>query len=208
MFKGSQDNQDWLNRTGSHATRPLSNGSFSELPSWAKEPEEYFNTIKQQWESILEQLHRARETAHATKLKLKNTLPRQEYDRLIFKYEHEKTLLLELERSSGDYRALVRAAALNAFGTVYMLCADRILDVETKMKLEKEVKEILGRIPSDGIDNSRLNRSPEQILHETRRKNKQQRFKNSRDKRKGENGSVVWSDEKGGLLSTPKRGVT
>lgn len=205
MFKGTQDNNDWLKRTGSHATRPFANGRIDDLPPWAREPEEYYQSIKKQWDSILEQLHLARERVHDAKIRMRSSLPKIEYERINFKYEHDKRILLELEEKSKDYRMIARAAAKNSFGIVYKFCADRILDHETKTKLENEVQELLGRGETDRIEKGKEDLTKEQIHRIGLKTNRANKFKRYCDNKKGDRKTLVWSDEQGGRLSTPLR---
>jgi len=51
MFKNASDNLNFIARTASHATKPSHTGRINDIPSWAREPEEYYNSIRDQYRS-------------------------------------------------------------------------------------------------------------------------------------------------------------
>jgi len=55
-YKNASDLQDYQKRVGSHATKPSRTGRINDLPAWAKEPEEYYRSIRDQVQSLIDQL--------------------------------------------------------------------------------------------------------------------------------------------------------
>jgi hypothetical protein len=53
-YKRAMQNSMWINRTGSHATVPSATGRVDLMPPWAIEPEEYYNTLRGQYQKLVE----------------------------------------------------------------------------------------------------------------------------------------------------------
>jgi len=145
MFKNASDNLNFIARTASHATKPSRTGRINDIPSWAREPEEYYNSIRDQYRSLADQLAKAQASLTDVNEKLKATLPFKEYDHL---RQHKERLAARhslLQQQAGHYRALARAAGANAWGVVLYHVAQRLLPPEDFLVIEKEVQDILGR---------------------------------------------------------------
>ena len=180
-YKSTGDSKDWIERSGSHATRPSATGRIDDLPSWAKEPEEYFNSINQQWQSIKQQTEKTKKELSDVNFRLKQTLAFADYERLACKRDDLADRVNELQQRSHDYRELVRAAAQNAYGTVFFYVAEKVLDLETVWKIQEQTREILGRGFSAGIDAPRPPGYNKRKHRKDKLQDRRERFRDQRD---------------------------
>lgn len=199
MYKGASDKLSHINRVASHATKPHGNGRIDEIPSWAREPEEYYNSIKQQYESIGTRLYQAREKVISIKQKLKQKLPWEEFNRLNHQLSHAQPLLIDLEKEASHLRGLARAAARNAWGAVFYYCAELLLDKETFFKINDEAKLILAR-PMQEIAPGHAEKSNKERARLNRVGEMRKRRNKVHDRRPGQQTRVVWDDEAGGRV--------
>jgi hypothetical protein len=120
MYKSTQDQGDYFNRVASHATKPSRRGIIRDIPAWAKEPEEYYNSLLEQHDTLMTRLHDTRERVIWLRKQLKATLPFETYERLQHELDFATPLLVDLEQQSGLSRAAVRSAANNAWGRCFI----------------------------------------------------------------------------------------
>ena len=204
-YKGNQDSIDWIGRTGSHATRPLANGRIDLAPHEAK-PEDYYNTVKDQWQSLYKQLGETRERVAELKAKLQPRLPYKEFQHFKQQYDQSVELLNKLTCEQADYRLLARAAAHNAFGSVFIEVAKRVLDKKVFFQIFNDARKILGRDAWDGIpERKRDYASAEERNRMNRHDGLKERRKHFRENhRKLYGDTLVWSDEMGGKIGKQK----
>jgi hypothetical protein len=145
MYKSLHESHDHLKRIGSASTRPSRRGIIRDVPAWAKEPEEYYNSLLEQYDQMTDQLHDLRERVIWLKKQLKARLPFETFKQLKDELDFAGPRLSELEINVGQLRTITRAAAVNAWGTVFYKCAELILDRETFLRIDDQAKEILQR---------------------------------------------------------------
>jgi hypothetical protein len=143
MYKSTQDQGDYFNRVASHATKPSRRGIIRDIPAWAKEPEEYYNSLLEQHDTLMTRLHDTRERVIWLRKQLKATLPFETYERLQHELDFATPLLVDLEQQSGLSRAAVRSAANNAWGAVFYFLAAKQLPGEIFRALDKATQELL-----------------------------------------------------------------
>ncbi len=141
MFKTTQDNEDWLKRTGSHANRPFANGRIDDLPSWAQEPEEYFNSLRQQYEMKMDCI----KVAHKLVLELKTAKGTHPLKSVQQRYDVALSELATLQKEAQLLKQLAHGASTNAWGMVFYVCCKELLDRDLFAKIEQEVTTILRR---------------------------------------------------------------
>lgn len=195
MFKGASDKSTYLDRTASHSTKEWASGRIDAVPPFAQEAEDYYRSLRNQYDRVLDQLFKANEAVHNLKVRLRQTLPHEEYKRCQTRYDDLIATKLALEASLTNLRPMVRAAAQNAWGIVYWHVAQRILDVDTRIKIEEQVREFLQREPTDGIKRGSAELSENKRHSHTVRKNRKTRLNNLRMGRGGNLNVLVYSDE-------------
>ncbi len=201
MFKTAQDRQDFIGRVASHATKPHANGRVDDIPSWAIEPEHYYNTLKQQFEIARKQLDSETDLVQTLKFRLRTTMPRAEFERISAEHRRAADHMRKLQETTGELRSLLRAVAVNAWGSVYFYCAQRILPTELRIKLDNEVADLLGRqTPTDGIGKANSELSYEAKHRKMRKDNKKKDLERLRDRITPTRVRTVWSDERGGRV--------
>lgn len=196
MYKVAQDKLDSINRVASHATKPRANGRIDEIPTWAAEPEAYFNSLKDRFEILSKQRDNLKERLSLVKFRLSTRLPYAEFEKLKSEREILVPQIIKIEEEAASYRSLTRAAAINAWGAVYYYCANKVLDGKTKDLLEKEVTEILNRSPSDGIGKPETNKSAVEKRRVMKKKNFQRDLKYIRLKN-GRGDPLIYTTETG-----------
>lgn len=145
MYKKSSDRLDHIERTGSHATKAHASGLIDDIPGWAAEPEQYYNSIRDRWKSILDQLMAAQSEIAGINEKLRHTLPIKEYTYLIQHKERVLERFHVLEKEQVEYRPLAKAAGDRAWAMVFYYLARKMMPLEDFIVIDKEVREILGR---------------------------------------------------------------
>jgi hypothetical protein len=146
MYKSTKETEDYLKRAGSASTRPSRRGTFFDIPEWAQRPEEYFNSIRNRYESHIEYVREIR--AKLDLLKETKIAKRPSGKERIKLYENIKemgALLQDLENRGGELRKTMEAASNNSWGTVFFYCAHQLLNRETFTKIQEEVGKILQR---------------------------------------------------------------
>lgn len=193
MYKTTQDSVSYLERSASHSARPFANGHISDIPEWAAAPEEYYNSLKARYESLSEQLRKTRERASWIRKCLRNTLPHEEYERVQHELDYLSELQVSLETESSHYRALARAAGFNAWGIVYYLCAQKLIeDGQLRRAIEENVQEWLGRKRAE-ISKGALELTDEQRTKDNRRGQLRKRRRRFREER-GPEKKYVWRE--------------
>jgi hypothetical protein len=194
MFKKSSDQLHFIERTGSHSTKASRTGRIDDIPPWAAEPEEYYNSIRDRWHLLHEQLMDAQEKLTAINEKLRLTLPFKEFEHLTQHKERLAQRARILQEQQSDYRAMARAAASHSWATVFIYVARKLLPLEDFKALEQEVMGLLNREEFGGIAKGNSEFSDE------KRANQQassQRRKRRVNWRRQHGGSVlVWGDNK------------
>lgn len=186
MFKGTSDNKHYIDRTGSHSTKPSRRGIINLVPDWAREPEEYYRNLKEQFDFQTTVLAESSEKLTWIKERLKNTLPFEEYKRLSSELEIAKTKKLSAEKWLSDNRALIRAIGFHAWGSVFRFAAKDILDMKTFQKIDAVAAELLNR-DIEEIKKSHGERNPEYRKVHNRKRELKSRRNAFRERRTREN---------------------
>jgi hypothetical protein len=196
MYKGTQQNLDRIQRVASHATKESPTGRIEDLPSWAREAEEYFNSLNQQFDSLRHQREAAEVKLRGINDKLRVGVPAN-VDLSHVKRERERVAaqLVELQRESARFRVITREAAVNAWGAVYYHCAQMILDRETRIKIEDACRGFLARNPTAdlGRANSELS---EHRRHQDMKKKQFKKTLGSERHRRLAGDALIYSTEK------------
>lgn len=145
MFKKASDRQSYQQRVASHATKPSPTGRVDDIPSDAKQPEEYYRSLADQFRALLDRYQAAGEEIAELNLRLRATLPFREFQLL----KAERDRLGEIHQATqmklAEYRPLLRAAEDNAWGTTFYECAERLLDRALFIKIDEATREFLQR---------------------------------------------------------------
>jgi hypothetical protein len=147
MYKGSADRLSYLARVSSHATKPLASGRIDEIPPWAQEPEAYYNSVRDRYRSLAEQLTTAREKLTEINETLRNHLPFKEFEHLRQHKERLGARVVLLQEQASDYRVMARAAGEKAWMTVFYCVAEKLLSRDDLYAIRDETREILARDP-------------------------------------------------------------
>jgi hypothetical protein len=145
MFKKASDNLSYLERTGSHATKASPTGRIDMLPAWAQEPEEYYNSLLERYKSLCAQRDQCQRQLEALNLRLKETLPRKDYDHVMEVKRAHMARFGVLQQETGEYRKMVREASLKSWATTFFHCAELKLERSDFLDLCHETEEMLGR---------------------------------------------------------------
>jgi hypothetical protein len=195
MFKNSNDKLNYLNRTGSHATKESATGRINAIPQWAQEPEQYYNSLRDQFIAIRDQRLDYQQKLTEIREKLKQTLPFKEFQALDAKREAIAAKYQTLEVEAGKYRSLARAAGEHSFANVFMHVAEQILDREMMIRIRKDAESLLGR-PIFEVTAGQGEMSPESRASMQKQKVRQQRRQRLRDRMdRSVSHRLVWSDE-------------
>jgi hypothetical protein len=143
MYKRTQDQTDHLERTGSAATRPSARGVFKAIPSWAREPEEYYLNLHESYNIANRQLFQLRSRAAWLKFRVET---RQASPGELLEYQNDVSPMLEkLERELDLLRHAVTTAAKSAWSEIFFFHARQLLDDETFERINAKVEEIVQR---------------------------------------------------------------
>ena len=145
MYKSSSDNAHYRNRTGSHSTKGSRTGIVYDIPPDAQEAEEYYNSLKEQWGILTDELHTISQDVHALKIKLRTTMPMEEYKRCSHSYDMKVERKLEIEKRCSEFRPMVRAASEKSWHTLFYHVAREMLDPEKFEKIYQNSIDFLGR---------------------------------------------------------------
>lgn len=144
-FKSTSQNLNHIQRVASASTRPRANGRIDMIPEDAREPEEYYNSIRVQYEVLNREFYDIQIELSELNKKLKLTLPFSMFATLSAKRERLTTRYNEIKGEVGELRIIVRATGKEAWAFAFYAVARRVLDRELFIKLDQEVQELLGR---------------------------------------------------------------
>lgn len=192
MYGKASDNQAYISRTGSHATKPHPTGRIDDIPAWAAEPEQYYNKLRDEYRVWADQLKDTQAKLNEIHEKLRFTLPLREYEHL---KQHQECLgdkVRALQEKVMTYRPLVRALGEKAWANVFVYVAETLLSKEELYAIRDETRALLKREPVE-IAKGRSERSLERHHSRTLSDNRRERRVRSRKHRTGS--VLVWSDE-------------
>lgn len=149
MYKNSTNQLHYIKRAGSHSTKESRTGRIDAIPAWAQEPEDYYNSIRDQYRLLADQLIKLQTDLTEINIKLKVSLPRKEFDHLTQHRERLRARYTALQSQASSYRALARASAEKSWTTVFFYCAATLLKPEDFALLQKETRDILARPPQE-----------------------------------------------------------
>lgn len=172
-YKSTSDNLNYIERVASHSTKEHRTGRIDMVPTWAREPEEYYNAMRDRWSSLAEQLLKCETELQQINEKLKTTLPIRDYQFTIERQRAEREKYNSLKNSVAEYRSIARAASEHSVASVFMELARKQLDKDVFSNLMEDTKNILGR-PLVPIGKGGADLTDEQ-KHRLRRKESQQR---------------------------------
>jgi hypothetical protein len=196
MYKTSSDQQHYLARTGSHSTKESRTGLIRNIPAWALPAEEYYNSLKEQFDLLIKQSEQTLAAMANLQSRLNHRLTYRETEtiaRQIKTYGERQQII---QQKLADHRQLLRWAGQNAFGLVFYHLAQSSLAPEQMQALEKNTQELMCR-PRTEFTPARQEMS-EQKRDRLREKERLGRVrKHSRIERQRKKGdAMVWSDEK------------
>jgi hypothetical protein len=193
MFKQSSDKLNYVGRVASHATKPRASGLIEDIPTWAAEPEAYYNSVFVQYQSLADQLKTTQEKLTGINERLRTTLPFKEYEHLRIHKEHLAERFGMLQQQANSFREVARAAGERSWATVFYLVARRLLPPEDFAVLMKEAEQILER-PEFQIKKGEGMKSEESKNNRREQKKRQVRRANWNKHKTG--GVTVWADNK------------
>lgn len=176
MYKTTSDKLDRIARVSSHATKGSPTGRVDDLPPDVQEAENYYASLRDQWEKIQDELHTLSNEVHDLKQRLRSTLPHQEFRRVRDTLDRKAERLVMLQRESGDMRAMARAASHESWGALWMFCAQKVLDHKTFMRIDDEVAAWMAR-PHQEIGKG----SGEESAHQRTRNNRAGKLRKRRE---------------------------
>jgi hypothetical protein len=144
-FKNTSGSLNHIARVASASTRPRATGRIDLIPPDAKEPEEYYNTIRDQYFEMNARFQHNQARLTELKAQLRQNLPKYGYERANAEYVNLKPQQAKLQDELAHLRIAVHAAGANAYGIVFKEVAKRVLDSETIVKIAREVEALLGR---------------------------------------------------------------
>jgi Iap family predicted aminopeptidase len=144
-YKTANENLNHIHRVASASTREHANGRIDMIPPNAREPEEYYNTIRDQYFAMNASFVRNQERLRVLKEQLRHTLPHHDYLRVNAEYNNLASRQTKMQDDLSNLRLIVHAAGSQAFGTVFKEVAKLVLDYETFVKICREVETLLGR---------------------------------------------------------------
>jgi hypothetical protein len=195
MYKGSSDKLSYIDRVASHSTKARPSGRIDDIPAWAREPEEYYNSVRDQYRLLADQLAKIQHDLAAIneKMKVKAGLPFKEFEHLRKHKERLAAKFTALKPQAGAYREIARAAGERAWASVFFHLAQMLLTPDDFRILLKETQELLGRnqVEITKGDGEYSEERREAIRRSEQRKKRRRRF------RQHHGGNVVvWSDNK------------
>lgn len=143
MYKGTSENLNHIERVASHSTKGSRRG-FVDLPGYAKEPEEYYQSLLEQGEFVRAELNKVQEECRDLKHGLKHTLPYSEFERINNKLNALHSRQKELEKIWSEHRRLAVDASSASWCNVYYHVAKSLLTPELDKKIQDQTNEILG----------------------------------------------------------------
>jgi hypothetical protein len=200
MYKSLSDLSHYLERAGSHATKESRTGRIDAIPKWAQEPEQYYNSLRDRYQSLAAQLKQAEHDLAEINEKLKITLPRKEFLFL----DGMKTALgakaQHLASEASAYRQLVRAASHKSWASTFYYCAQELLDTSVFVRIQEQTQQMLGRehqeIKAGYAEMTEVQRAKQQ--RGKKRQLRRQRMRARLERLGGADFRVVYSDENPG----------
>jgi hypothetical protein len=144
-YKNTSENLNHIERVASASTRPRANGRIDLIPRDARQPEEYYTTIREQYFALSERFQRNQARLTELNATLRNNLSRRDFERANAEYTNLKSQQTKMQGELGTLRPTVHAAGQNAFGTVFKAVAKQRLDNATFMAIVREVETLTGR---------------------------------------------------------------
>jgi hypothetical protein len=144
-FKGVSEGLNHIARVASASTRPHANGRIDLIPPDALEPEEYYNTIRDQYIAMNARQKSIQVRLTEINLELRATLPFGKFKPLDDERQRLAQQYTELQSACVRLRAEVRTSGKDAWAVTFYGIAKRVLGSETFKKLEYEVEALLGR---------------------------------------------------------------
>lgn len=183
MFKKSSDREAFIHRTGSHATKEYASGRIDAIPTWAKEPEEYYLSLRERVESVRHQLTAAQANMGQLTQKLKNQLPYAEYRIAQSQAAYWSDMCRALGQSLNNYTSLLRAAASNSWALVFYRCAEAHLAPDMLERISKDTTDLLGRPILDDLKLSKKEKMRESLSPEDFEAWRQKKSKKDHERR-------------------------
>jgi hypothetical protein len=134
-----------VNRVASASIKPYATGRIDQIPVEAKEPEEYYNSVRDQYLLLSNQFQDVQAKLADINKQLRVTLPFPEFDRLNKEKQRLGDIHRKLQQECSDMRSLVCAAGRDAWAATFYAVARRCLEPEIFRKIDREVKDLLGR---------------------------------------------------------------
>jgi hypothetical protein len=144
-YKSFSEAMNHIKRTGSAATREHATGRIDMIPADAREPEEYYNTIRDQYAVLHKQFVANQDRLTWLKAALLKNLPHGDYISLSTEYDNLRAQQTKMQQTIMELRPAVRAAGANAWGVAFKVIARQLLDLELFLKINKEVETLFGR---------------------------------------------------------------
>jgi hypothetical protein len=186
MYKTALRNQMRIHRTGSHSTMPAATGRVDLMPQWAQPPEEYYNTLREQFGLLVVYVSDLQEQIAPYTQALKRPLHPNEFENIRQVHDEYGYLIDILNKQIVALRPIVLAAdmvsrdALSwhvAKGHGYINPDDVELVKNKVIDLIKEWR------PTGKITKGRSGKSADQNHEENRKRKLQRRRQKSRDDR-------------------------
>jgi hypothetical protein len=166
MYKTTSDRTTYLERVASHSTKEHATGRIDNIPSWAKEPEEYYLSLRERVDSLTIQRDKAVAKMTAINQRLLKMLPHDEYRLLINQRGVASDYAKHFDSELREFREMLRAAAANSWSLVFYHCARMLLTDDEFMTITKETDSVLGRRTYDNIRPTRQMRLAEKTAEE------------------------------------------
>jgi hypothetical protein len=145
-FKGTSESLNHINRVASASTRERANGRIDMIPKNAREPEEYYNSVLEQYRVLREENEKIKSRIEEVqKLLAKPLLPYVERIRLSPEQDILQSQRGTLESKLEHMRQLVRKAGEQAWAELFHSIAKTMLEKDQFIKINNEVERLLGR---------------------------------------------------------------
>jgi hypothetical protein len=167
-YKNVSENLNHVGRVASAATREHANGRIDLIPRDAQQPEEYYNTIRDQYFEMSAAFQKNQTRLTELRATLRQRLPRSEFERANAEYNNLAARQTKMQGELVDLRRTVHAAGANSYGIVFSEVAKRLLDFETFTKIRRETDTLIGRNQHEVT--LRAGKSPENENEKQRRK--------------------------------------
>lgn len=125
-------------RTGNHSTKEAATGRVKLMPAWALEPEEYYNTLRLQYDILVAHLHDLHEQIRPYTDTLKRNLPFTEYEAVKEIHSGFGQAIQIIQNELHALAPVVWAADHAARDAISFHLARRYLDFDTQQKIRAE----------------------------------------------------------------------